>query len=253
MHLSMNTSKSGITAHQRALDAISHNIANANTDGYKAKTFRFQSLINQTVTEEDAVLSEAAGQIGYNAGVRGEVGGTNPQQGSFAQGMNQLQLGIAGEGFFGVEDANGEFYLTRDGSFTRDGNGQLVNGSGDRLVWNNALPADQWPDGRLSVSEDGSLFVQGEQGGMQVGTIPLFLPENAQQLQPAGGNKYIVPEGQAAVFNDGSIQQQTIELSNVDLAQELTNMMVTQRAYSLNVKVAQTTDEWMTMINQFNH
>lgn len=249
MNLSMNISKSGMTAQQRSLDAVSHNIANVNTDGYKAKTFRFQSIMNQQITEQDVLLSEGIQELGFNVGARGEVGGTNPQQGSFAQGMNQLQLGIAGEGFFGVQDANGEFYLTRDGSFTRDGNGQLVNGNGHRLVLNEELPAAQWPDGRLSVAEDGSVFVQGE----QVGTVPLFLPDNPQQLQPVGENNYIMLEGEAAVFNGGSIQQQIIELSNVDLAQELTNMMLTQRAYSLNAKAAQTADEWMTMINQFNH
>lgn len=252
MNLSMNISKSGMKAQQRALDAISHNIANVNTDGYKTKTVSFRSLMNNQITEEDVLLNVENQNSAITSGVQSDVAGTNFQQGSLTGDPRSLQLAVAGEGFFGVQDAHGAFQLTRDGSFTVDSSGQVVNGSGDRLVIEETIPAAEWPAGRVSVTEEGAVFVQGNQGTIQVGNIPVYLPENDQQLFPVGENKFVLQDGEAPIYAGGRIQQHTIETSNVDLAQEMTSMMIAQRAYSLNVKAAQSTDEMMSLINQFN-
>ncbi|WP_028273844.1 flagellar hook-basal body protein [Atopococcus tabaci] len=252
MNVSMNISKTGMTSQQRALDAISHNIANVNTDGYKAKTTSFRALMNNEITEQDVLLNEDNQPSAITAGVRSDVTGTDFRQGSLTGSSRNLQLAIAGEGFFGVEDASGQFQLTRDGSFTRNGFGQIVNGNGDRLMMQTIVPPTQWPVGPIAVAEDGTVSIQGEEGTVQVGNVPVYLPENDQQLVAVGENKYILADGEAPIAPGGRIQQQFIEASNVNLADEMTSMMVAQRAYSLNVKVAQSTDELMTMINQFN-
>lgn len=250
MGLSMNINKSGIKAQQLNLDAISNNISNATTEGYKAKGVRFQSLLSNEMTEADVLLNDIT--PGIVAGVRGEVAVTDYSQGNLSEGTSALNLAVAGKGFFGVENSAGDFFLTRDGSFTMDGTGQLVNNNGDYLVTDGTIPGISSGSNNLSVANDGTISVV-ENGEMVViGNINLYMPENVEGLQPVGENYYIDPNNAVNIFEGGLIEANMSEMSNVDLANELTNMILAQRAYSLNVKVAQSTDEIMSMINQFN-
>lgn len=250
MRLSMNMNKTGIKAQQLALDAISNNIANTTTEGYKAKGVRFQTLLNNEVTEEDVLLNDVNPQI--SAGARSEVAVTNFNTGTFRDGTSALNLAIAGEGFFGVENNTGDLYLTKDGSFTVDGTGRLVNGNGDFLVMDGTLPPLTGGNENLFVGNDGTLFIQENGESVAVGRLNIYMPVNLEQLQPAGENYFIDPTNNLMLLDNTNIQSNRIEMSNVDLAEELTNMMVAQRAYSLNVKVAQSTDEMMSLINQLN-
>jgi len=249
MGLSLNVNKSGIKAQQLALDAISNNIANATTEGYKAKGVRFQSLLTNEITEDDVLLNDIT--PGISAGVRSEVAVTDFSQGNLREGTSSLNLAVAGEGFFAVEDSTGELYLTRDGSFTVDGAGQLVNNNGDYLVMDGAIPATIGGSNDISVANDGTVSFIEDGENITVGNINMYMPENVEGLVPVGDNYYIDPNDTVNVFDGGSIEASMSEMSNVDLASELTNMIMAQRAYSLNVKVAQSTDEIMSMINQF--
>lgn len=240
MSITLNISKGGIKAHQKAMSNIANNIANVNSEGYKTKATHFTSLLNnESVTEN--------GNFTVNAGARSDVLGTDFSQGPLIENPSTLQLALEGEGFFQVQDGNGNTYLTRDGSFSKDGTGQIVNQSGDYLMINPSVPMESWPGGRLSVTNNGELFV----GTEQVGTVPVYLPENPQGLIAVGENKYQYMGDNLPLY-EGEILQNYSETSNVDLAQEMANMIITQRAYSLNVKVAQSTDEMMSLINQFN-
>lgn len=250
MGLSVNMNKSGIKAQQLALDAISNNIANATTEGYKAKAVRFQSLLNNEITEADVLLNDIT--PGINAGARSEVAITDYSQGNLREGTSALNLAIAGDGFFAVEANTGEVYLTRDGSFTMDGTGQLVNNNGDRLVMNGAIPFNAAGSNNLSVADNGTISIVENGENIVVGAVNVYMPENVEGLVPVGENYFTNPNGAVNIFAGGRIEANMTEMSNVDLANELINMMVAQRAYSLNVKVAQSTDEMMTMINQFN-
>lgn len=249
MGLSININKSGIKAQQHALDAISNNIANATTEGYKAKAVRFQSLLQNELTEEDVLLNDITPGIG--AGVRSEVAITDFNQGNLREGTNALNLAIAGDGFFAVENNAGDFYLTRDGSFTMDGMGQLVNNNGDYLVMDGTIPISAGMTNNISIANDGSISIIENGESTVVGAVNMYMPENMEALVPVGGNYYIDPNDTINIFEGGLIEANMSEMSNVDLATELTNMMVAQRAYSLNVKVTQSTDEIMSMINQF--
>lgn len=240
MNLSLNISKGGMKAHQKAMANISNNIANVNTDGFKTKSAHFVSLLHNDMATAD-------GNFAVNAGVRTDVLGNNFSQGSLVGSPSTLQLSVEGEGFFQVEDGLGNTYLTRDGGFFKDETGQLVNTSGDYLVFDAAVPMAAWPaDGALAVAPTGELTVDGQ----LVGSVPVFLPESQESLVPVGGNKFEYTGGNLQNGN-GQILQNYAESSNVDLAQEFANMIVTQRAYSLNVKVAQANDETMQLINQF--
>lgn len=250
MGLSLNINKTGIKAQQLALDAISNNIANATTEGYKTKGVRFQTLLNNEITENDVLLNDVAPSI--SAGARSEVGVTDFRQGNLFEGTSALNLAITGNGFFGVQNNNGDFYLTRDGSFTIDGNGQLVNNQGDYLVMNGTIPLDVGAGEQLSIANDGSLLLQDNGETITVGNIDLFMPQNVEGLLAVGENYFIDPNNQINLIETANIEASLLEMSNVDLAQELTDMMVAQRAYSLNVKVAQSTDEMMSLINQFS-
>src|SRR5699024_510409 len=136
-------------------------------------------------------------------------------------------------------------------SFTMDGMGQLVNNNGDYLVMDGTIPISAGMTNNISIANDGSISIIENGESTVVGAVNMYMPENMEALVPVGGNYYIDPNDTINIFEGGLIEANMSEMSNVDLATELTNMMVAQRAYSLNVKVAQSTDEIMSMINQF--
>lgn len=250
MNSSMNISNSGIHAQQRALSLISNNIANVSTPGFKAKNVNFQSLLTNDVTGANRLLND---DFTIPAGVRSQQSGMNVANGSLQTGANPFDLAISGDGFFGVENSAGDFYLTRDGSFTVDGTGQLVNGNGDFLVVDGQAPFIIENPQETSITADGTIIGLTNGEMTDLGSIPIYLPNNIQNLEAAGNNYYTVPEDELTIMeNVGKIEVGYNELSNVDLATEFTDMIVAQRAYSLNVKVAQTTDEIATMTNQFS-
>lgn len=235
---------------QRALNIISNNIANASTQGFKAKNVKFQTLLSNDITEDRRLLTN---DLKISAGALSQQGAMNVDNGTIITGAGGFDLSLKEDGFFGIQNGAGDFYLTRDGSFFVDDSGQLVNSNGDFLVVNGQAPFIVENPEAFSVKSDGSIagLVNGEM--VNLGSIPVYLPNNIQNLRAEGNNYYSVPEGQLAIIeNDDSIQVGYLEMSNVDLAKEITNMIVAQRAYSLNVKVAQTTDEIQTMTNQFS-
>lgn len=246
----MNVSKTGMQAQQRALSLISNNIANVSTQGFKAKKVNFNSLMSNEITEDNRVLAE---NFSISAGVKSQQSGMNVAGGSFYEGASPFDLAINGEGFFGIQNAAGDLYLTKDGSFFLDEIGQLVNSNGDFLVVDGQVPLIVENRDNFSIGSDGTAvgLVNGEM--TKLGTVPLYLPNNIQALRSEGNNYYSVPEGEYTInANPNNIQVSALELSNVDLAIEFTDMIVAQRAYALNVKVAQTTDEIQTITNQFS-
>lgn len=247
----MNISKTGIQAQQKALRLISNNIANASTQGYKAKNMNYQSLISNEITETDRLLLTE--DITLPTGVRSQQSGMHIANGSLHQGSSFFDLAVKGDGFFGVQNAAGDFYLTKDGSFSIDGSGQLVNGNGDFLVVNGQAPIVVENPQDLSITAGGTLIGLSNGQMTDLGTISIYLPNNIQNLRAEANNYYSLPEGDWTMGGNGNnIDVSYLEMSNVDLAKEFTDMIVTQRAYALNVKVAQTTDEIKTLTNQFS-
>lgn len=249
MGLSVNMNKNGIKAHQLALDAISNNIANATTEGYKAKGVRFRTLMNNPITEDDVLLNTDGAQI--SAGATSEVAVTNYASGSLKDARIELNLATSANNFFAVQNNAGETFLTKDGSFTVDGTGRLVNSNGHYLMMEGALPLNMTGN-QLSISKDGIISGQLENGSIEIGQVNVYAVTSLETLQPVGENYFVDPNNELTLADTADIQTRMLEMSNVDLAQELTNMIVAQRAYSLNIKVSQSTDEMMSNINQFN-
>jgi flagellar basal-body rod protein FlgG len=231
MRINYSLSQTGIQAQQLKMDQISNDIANVNTTGYKSKSTSFRELLLNDVTERDVLLSDGA-IIGQSRGVQSGVTGTNFSSGNIVETGQPYHFAINGNGFFQVTSPEGNQYLTRDGAFTVDSGGNLVNDRGHYVT------------------------IQGDLNGEF--TIPLFTVDNPQSLQPISGNYFEVPAGTGMISSQenpgifGSVAQGMIENSNVDLAQAMTEMIVAQRAYSLNIQASRSTDEMYQVINNLN-
>lgn len=249
MSIPLNISKSGLNAIQTSMDALSNDLANVNTTGYKSKNIRFNELLKNDLKSGNIQLSDQAQNSSINRGTKSAYTTMNHGQGSLMSDDNPYHLAIEGSGFFGVTDANNQFYLTRDGAFQLNGDKSITNSHGDRLAIEATVPVEQWPQGDVDISENGEVTIQSIDGNTLVGTISLFDPADTDALVSVGENKFTYNGDYAQT--DGSIRQFYLEGSNIDLADAITDMMLAQRSYSLNMKVAQGTDEMMSVINQF--
>lgn len=236
MYSVLNIGKSGLKTMQYKMDSVANDIANVNTNGYKSKSVSFQELLNN-------------GDI--NAGSKSNVGKINFKQGSFFESHNDYHMAIIGEGFFGVIDEADNLMLTRNGGFHRNEDGIIADDNGYPVVIDYMEPAETWGN-NVSISTDGTIT---NNEGMILGKIALFRPENLDSLISLGEGKYL-PSGDVELYDSmedsegfGEITQYFLEGSNVDIVESLADMITTQRAYSLNSKAVQTTDDIMNLIN----
>ncbi len=234
----LNISRQDMVTRLQALDNISNNLANINTIGYKRQRTNFQELLSQ------AQLS----------GVQLTSTQFMPDQGSFRNTGNVLDLAIAGDGYFQVTMPNGQVGYTRDGQFQLDKNLSLVNASGMKLVWQGQLPAGAEA---VLIQQDGTVNVRVGTTTTRAGQIQLARFTNPTALLEKGKNVYFptLNSGTAQVGNPGSagmgmIESGVLEQSNVDSAEEMTNMMLTQRDFQISTRVFQTTDSMISLAIQ---
>jgi flagellar basal-body rod protein FlgG len=250
---------SGMTAQQLNVDNIAHNLANANTSGFKTRRAQFQDLLYQTVVQPGA----AAGQqtvvptgLQLGLGTRASSNEIIFTQGSFSQTNNPLDLVIQGRGFFQVRMASGELAYTRAGSFHLDADGNLVTGDGNAIEPQITIPADAQA---ISIGQDGTVsYTQpGQTAAQQGGQLQLANFPNPAGLNSLGGNLYAptdasgdptvgAPGGQEGL---GSVMQGYVEQSNVSVVEEFINLIVSQRAYEANSKVVQAADQMYQQVN----
>ncbi len=268
---SLWTAASGMRAQQTNVDTIANNIANVNTTGYKSQEASFKSLLYQNLQ------SRSTNNVGEDKPVAAEVGlGTRVSAitGMFTQGKlmaseNKFSMAIEGDGFFQVRMPDGSIQYTRDGSFivspveggnmlcTADGY-PVLDQNGNDIILPNTNPATD-----LSVGTDGTIGFPGEDGNI----VPINVNgydvkfglvqfNNPAGLMKGGGNNYSVtaasgnpiPEGTEGV-KSSKVHQMYLEGSNVDVANEMVNLIVAQRAYEMNSKAIQATDEMMQQAN----
>lgn len=256
MTIPYSISKSAMQTHQHKLNHLSHNISNVSTTGFKHKDTQFTELLHNEVTNQDVRLSDNA-EVSLNAGVRMAASKDSFSQGSVSHTGEALHLAIGGNGFFGVRNTDDELLLTRDGAFQINEMGQVVSDRGESLEMDLTIPVEQWDRQYLTVTDSGEILTE-VNGQMTVaGSIPLYLPPHSTALESAGGNTYRVLDGvnlidsRNAPETFGTVMSGYLEESTVDLARSITDMMLSQRAYSLNAKVMQSTDEMYSLINQF--
>jgi len=252
-------SKTGMEAQQMQLDVISNNLANVSTNGFKKSHAVFEDLMYQnlrqvgTAVNEQAVLPTGL-QIGL--GVRTVATSRSFSQGNLQQSSNNLDVAIQGNGFFQVTMSDGTVGYTRDGAFQLDNQGRLVTSGGLPVLNGITVPANATS---LAIAQNGEVTVQvpGNTAPQPVGTITLASFINPAGLEPKGQNLYAesVASGQPNAGNAGenglgTLMQGFVETSNVNVVQELVTMIQTQRAYEMNSKAIQTSDQMLQKLGQ---
>ena len=250
--------KTGLDAQQTRMAVVSNNLANVNTTGFKQSRAVFEDLLYQNVRQSGGQSSQDTEiPSGMNLGTGVRVVATEKifSQGSILQTDNALDVAIKGRGFFQILLPDGNFAYTRDGSFQRSSQGELVTANGYVVQ-----PGINIPDGAQSITigNDGTVSVQlaGIPSPTQVGVLETVDFINPVGLQPIGENLYIETAssgtGQAGTpgLNGlGSLAQGALEGSNVNVVAELVNMIETQRAYEMNSKAISTNDQMMQYLN----
>lgn len=249
MYNSLNIGRTGIKSMQFKMDGIANDLANANTHGYKSKSINFRELLN---SQEVSVGSKAlTAKINFNQGI-------------IESSDYGYHLAIEGDGFFGVADENGTLMLSRNGGFHIDESNRIFDDNGYPLVVDYIIDPEQWQDSNVTITADGRIlsetalmddeYAYGEEENI-LGRIILFMPESLDSLASLGENRYLPSPNSALYSSDenpemfGNIIQGALEGSNVDIISSMAEMISTQRAYSLNSKAIESTDDIMRLIN----
>lgn len=251
--------KTGMEGQQAKLDAVSNNLANVGTNGYKRAGVAFEDLMYQNLRQAGSAAGAGTQlptglQVGL--GVRVAAATRSFTQGALQQTGATYDLAIKGNGFFQVQMPDGTTAYTRDGSFQVDANGQLVTNNGDPVQ-----PGITIPNGAISVTiaQDGTVNVQlpGQIAATNVGQLQLASFANPGGLTPRGQNLYgeTPASGSPNVGSPnsdgfGALTQGFVEGSNVNVVEELVSMIATQRAYELNSKAIQTSDQMLQRLSQ---
>jgi flagellar basal-body rod protein FlgG len=248
----------GMEAQRLNIDVISNNLANVNTNGFKKSRADFQELLYQdmqTAGAESAAGNEIPTGIQLGLGVEPAAIQKIFKQGDFVSTENPLDLVIEGDGFFQITMPEGDTAYTRAGSFKLDSSGRIVNSNGYPLEPAITIPSDTL---QLTVASDGTVSVlqPGSTSTTSIGQIEIAQFINPGGLKALGKNLFTESgsSGSASTANPGSdglgtINQGFLELSNVNIVEEMVNMIVSQRAYELNSKVVTTSDEMLRMAN----
>ena len=246
------TSKSGLNANQEKLDVISNNIANVNTTGYKKVNAGFKDLISSSLDEWGNPLNDKTATVG--SGVKAGNFTKDNSQGGLQTTNQKTDLALDGEGYFKVISSNGTEYYTRDGSFKLDSYGRLVTANGNILEVqyangysqnNTGLTADNF-----TINKKGEIFAENNGNFETVGEIAVYTAVGNDAFTSVGDNLFKELNGvQVYRTLDADMYQGYLEASNVDLSQEMTDMIVTQRAFQLSSKGITAADEMWEMIN----
>jgi flagellar basal-body rod protein FlgG len=231
------TAAAGMAAQERRLDAVSNDIANVNTSGYKRLRVGFRDLIYQS-----------DGPTGVRTGSGAAITqlGRGGEQGALQQTGQPFDLAIAGDGYFQVRRADGQVALTRSGTFLLNARRQLVSPNGELLVPPITIPRDANPS-EVAIAADGTVAV----GGRRIGQIQLVTVPAPNGLAPAGDNLYLPTAASGGIRNaTGTLVQGALEASNVDLADAMVDMMDAQRSYSMASKAIHMQDQMMEIANQ---
>ncbi|MDD5247934.1 MAG: flagellar basal-body rod protein FlgG [Rhodocyclaceae bacterium] len=251
--------KTGLDAQQTQLDVISNNLANVSTNGFKRSRAVFEDLLYQTLRQPGAASSQQTtipSGLTLGTGVQPISTERIFTQGAPTQTQNPLDIAINGQGFFQIQMPDGTLAYTRDGSFQKDATGQVVTSDGFPLSPSVTIPQNALT---VSISQDGivSITQPGTAATTQVGTIQLATFVNNGGLQSKGQNLFVetassgTPTPNTPGTNGtGVLNQGFVETSNVNVAEELVNMIQTQRAYEMNSKVVTTSDQMLQNLAQ---
>jgi flagellar basal-body rod protein FlgG len=230
----------GMSAQQEQLDAISNDLANVSSTGYKAERVAFSDLLYNAVDQAGTVTSAGGGASAQTIG-------RSESQGSIRETGEPLDLAIEGDGYFQVALPNGQTALTRDGTFGVDAGGTITNAQGDRLTPPIKLPAGVAPS-EVRIAPDGTVTA----GTHTLGQIKLVTVTSPAQLLSDGSGELTptTASGAPHAATAGTIRQGALEESNVDISREMALMVSTQRNYQMDSTAIQTESQMMSIANQ---
>jgi flagellar basal-body rod protein FlgG len=258
MFSSLWIAKTGLDAQQTRMDVVSNNLANTNTTGFKRARAEFEDLTYQNRGQAGAQTTEQTqSPTGFMMGTGVRVVGTQKMfdQGGSQQTDNPLDVRIDGRGFLQVTLPDGTVGYSRDGSLKRDQDGQITTNDGYPLEPSITIPANA---SAITIGKDGTVSVTtaASPTSQQIGTIQLADFVNPAGLQPRGDNLYLetaasgAPQtGTAGLNGLGTLDQNALEASNVNVVEEMVNMIETQRAYEMNSKAISTADQMLQFIS----
>ena len=257
MHPALWVSKTGLSAQDTNMSTISNNLANVNTTGFKRDRAVFQDLLYQ-VNRQPGGLNTQNTELpsGLQLGTGVRVVGTAKQftQGNLQITEQPLDMAVNGRGFLQVQMPDGQTAYTRDGQFELNSDGDVVNPSGYALEPNINIPENAT---NVTIGRDGTVtaVTDDQAAPINLGQITLVDFINPQGLQAIGNNLFKETnasgdptEGEAGLAGLGTLEQGSIESSNVEVVEELVNMITTQRAYEMNSKVVSTVDQMLQFI-----
>lgn len=255
---SLWTAASGMMAQQQNVDVISNNLANVNTAGYKTMRAEFSDLLYQTIKDPGASTGEGVqNPVGVQLGHGSKLVATYRifTVGNLQPTERPLDVAIEGDGFFQIQQLDGTIAYTRDGSFKVGADGRLVTSEGLSLEPEITLPDNVQ---HISIGQDGtvSVLVTGESTPQDVGQITIAKFINPAGLRAMGHNLFTQSpsSGEPVVVDPGSegtgtLSQGYIEMSNVSIVDEMVKMITAQRAYEINSKSIQTSDDMLGLAN----
>lgn len=230
----MYAAAAGMAAQQDRIDAVSNDIANVNTTGYKRTRVAFRDLVYT-----DAGMATMPG-VRDGSGAAATFLGRGTAQGPLLDSTNPIDVAIAGPGYLAVRDADGNARLTRDGHLRIDPQGRLATPSGNLVDPVIQLPAGTQADD-ISIGTDGTVVA----GGRQVGTLQVLTVPSEAGLRSVGDNLYEATPASGPTRLAGAGTQLLagkLEGSNADMADSMTQMIESQRAFELASKAIQTHD-----------
>ncbi|MDA3921277.1 MAG: flagellar basal-body rod protein FlgG [Salinisphaera sp.] len=251
--------KTGLEGQQVRLDTIANNLANVSTNGFKRTRTVFNDLLYQNVRQpgaQSSIQTNLPSGLQIGSGVQAVATERLHTQGNLEQTGNSKDVAIQGKGFFAVQLPNGNTAFTRDGGFQLDQNGQMVTSSGFPIqpavvIPPNALSITIAQDGTVSVTEPGNT------NNVQVGQLQLSTFINPAGLESVGDNLYKEttasgPRNDSQPGNNGAglLRQKYVETSNVNVVEEMVDMIAAQRAYEINSKAIQTSDQMLQRLSQ---
>ncbi|MDM0122619.1 MULTISPECIES: flagellar basal-body rod protein FlgG [Variovorax] len=256
---SLYIAKTGLDAQQTQLDVVSNNLANVGTTGFKRSRAVFEDLMYQNMRQVGGQTSDQTrlpSGLQLGTGVRVVATERLHSQGNLTKTDNPKDVAINGGGFFQVLMPDGTTSYTRDGSFQTNAEGQLVTASGFQIQPQITIPQNATS---ITVARDGTVSVTqaGSTATVQVGQLQLATFLNPTGLQSMGENLYTETDASGAanvvvpgLEGAGILTQGYVEASNVNVVEELVNMIATQRAYEINSKAVQTSDQMLAKLAQ---
>lgn len=267
MMRSLWTAASGMTAQQTNVDTISHNMANVNTAGYKTQRTEFKTLLYQNLQTRTTTANGENKPVPAQVGLGTRVAATNTfyTQGALTASESNTDFAIQGDGFFSVRRDDGNVYYTRNGSFNWavGANGMtLCNSDGYQVLDSNGneivIPAGVTSENMI-ISDDGTVGYQNADGAYVAmnQTVGLYQFNNPAGLEKMSETLLAESAASGAAMGEtttdgitrSSIHQNYLEGSNVQIADEMVNLIVAQRAYEMNSKAIQASDEMLQQAN----